>query len=225
MSLTQPVWLLLLVIVAGLLYWEGFIRIRQRSSSREKHTKKHSKPHALQRLTLLRALALIAVILALAGASVVLPTKQRQVVVMIDVSDSMGKAQIETARNQALQLLKQLIPADRVALVAFAGEPRLVLNFDVPEIVAANLETMVLDAAQPELTNLQTALLLGKELLKGRPGNKSIILYSDGRSNTGGALPSTLMNFGDIKIHVHALGTFGSGLVAQGLELPETVHP
>lgn len=224
-SLTQPVWLLLLVIVAGLLYWDGFVPMRKQSLSKGKHTKKNQKPQALQRLTLLRALALTAVILALAGACVVLPTKQRQVVVMIDVSDSMGKAQIETARNQALQLLRKLTSADRVALVAFAGEPRLVLNFDLPDNIAANLETTVLDAAQPELTNLQAALLLGKELLNGRPGNRSIILYSDGRSNTGGELASTLMNFEDIKIHVLALGTFGSGLVAQGLELPETVHP
>jgi len=70
----------------------------------------------------LRAAAVLAALLALAGSALPFPTRSRTAIALIDVSDSIGAKGIEASRRAALSLLRGLGPGDRAGLVVFAGK-------------------------------------------------------------------------------------------------------
>ena len=177
-------------------------------------------------LALLRLAAVGASVLALVGFSPVLLTTDRALVLLFDVSDSLGPGLVENERASALALLSTLGSHDRVALVAFASAPR-VLSGPVPRDQAWKaLETVGLDSGSDTgSTNLQAALTTGAQLLEGQPGSRSQYLFSDGRANQGGDTESLTGKARAYPVSAVPLGRPLSGVEGLGLDLPASARP
>jgi VWFA-related protein len=105
-------------------------------------------------------------------------------VLVIDASPTMAGATFESARSAAMGFLEGIGTHDRVAVVSFAGTPRLVAPFDVPHAEArrrlAELET----DTSPAPTVLYDALQLAVEGIrngKNLPRRTFVIVFSDGQ--------------------------------------------
>jgi Mg-chelatase subunit ChlD len=185
-------------------------------------------------MAVLRAAAIAAAVLAFVGLRLPLPTRARTLVLLLDVSDSIGREGIEASRAQALDLVRSLEPRDRVAALAFAGRTSLITPPIPPAQAASLLESASLSAPSPGSTDLSAALAAARELAAGGPGDRRICLFSDGRSNAGRALAETLAGAASsvgtgrrAKAAVDAVseGRTSAGLVAQSLAAPELAHP
>jgi len=115
--------------------------------------------------------------------------------VLLDTSGSMERPDRRAAVRAALQMLVGLLgPADRLTLVGFARQPRLLAEaFDGNH---ANQALDLLDRTPAEGgTNLEEALKLGAELA-GRhfspTAQNRIVLLTDGAANLGNADPERL---------------------------------
>lgn len=214
---TNPWWLLALVLIIPLFAFSG-ISLNYRKSAGQ---------FLLKRLTILRAAAIIAVILALAGTYILVPTRSRQLVMLFDASASIGEVQAEHSRNVALKIIKDLKPGDRVSLVAFAGQPSVITPWVNSQEATMILESTLIKASLPEQTDLQAALRVAFQLFKGKSGNRSILLFSDGHPTTGGAVTKILVDIRNsgIVIDTIPMEMVSHGLVARELTLPELVHP
>ena len=208
----NPYWLILLAPL-GYAVWRGA------RAGAEARTGRTAADRLLRRLAALRTAAILAVILALAGTSILLPTHRRHLSILLDVSESIGTAEREKARQSADTILARLNPTDRAAVAVFAGQPRILTGLTSPAEARVTLETADLQAPQAKRTDLRAALRVGEDLLKDSRTNRSIILLSDGRANSGGNAPAV---FHSIPIHTVPIGKPESGLVAKGLDLPET---
>lgn len=222
---TNPFWLPALVLVIPIIRLGNFPLPFRRSSAATVDGPRSEQDRNLTRLTTLRILTVLAIVLALAGTKVLLPSNHRQMVILFDTSSSIAVSRIEEARSTALRLISQLNPKDRVAVATFAGAPQLIIPFSTPDIVVSNLLRAELYAPKPETTNLQAALLLGKELLAETQGNRSILIFSDGRPTSGGPINTVLQSMKGININLVPIGRTGGGLFSEGLELPENIHP
>ena len=224
---TYPFWLLALVFILPVM-WLGGLTVPFKRTSLATHTKQLpiTNHHSLRHLTILRIATMIAVILALAGTSVLLPSQKRQVVFLLDVSSSIGEEQIEQSRTKVLRMIKGLASSDEVAIVIFAGQPSVLTGFLEPSDASVILESALLRSTNSEETNLQAAIKVGVELLRKTEGNRSILLISDGNPTIGGKLVPVIMGTEVIGIPIHTIpiGVNRSGLVSQGLELPKITH-
>ena len=162
-------------------------------------------------MTWWRTLAASLVVLALAGTSVLLPSHRRCLTVLLDVSESVDRGQIELARQSIVRLIGRLDANDRVAAVAFAGRPRLVTPLVTPNEAAALMNVADLSAPRPDQTDLRLALLTARELLGRNRGNQSILLYSDGRPTVGGRVGASLAETGNIPVYAIPVGRPGCG--------------
>ncbi len=222
---TNPFWLLALIFIIPIIRLGNIPLSRHHSSGAKTDNLPSDQGRNLTRLTMLRVFTVLAIVLALAGTKVLLPSNHRQLVVLIDTSSSIEVSRIEEARSVALRLIGQLKTKDRVAVASFAGAPQLIIPFSTPENVTSDLLGAELSAPKSESTNLQAALLLGKELLIENQGNRSILILSDGRPTTGGPINMVLQSMKGISVDVIPIGRASIGLFSQGLDLPENIHP
>jgi Ca-activated chloride channel family protein len=222
---TNPFWLLALVLVIPIIRLGNLSLPFHRGLAVTGDGPRSEQDRNLIWLTTFRILTIVVIVLALAGTKVWLPSSHRQMVILIDTSASIPVSRIEEARTTALSLIGQLKPKDQVAVASFAGTPQLIIPFSTRDTVVSELLEAELHAPKPETTNLQAALLLGKELLAETQGNRSILIFSDGRSSTGGSINPVLQSMRGIPINVVPVGRTGGGLFSQGLELPENIHP
>ena len=226
---TNPWWLLALVLIIPLVVFSGFSMNHRKQAGqsvvRDRNTA--SSQYFLKHLTILRATAIVAVILALSGTYILIPSKSRQLVVLFDTSLSIGEVQVERSRKAALKIIKDLQSNDRVALVAFAGQPVVITSWVKPRKAAMVLESALLDSPSPEQTDLQAALRMAYRLFKGKRGNRSVVLFSDGHSTTGGGVAKFLADIRNSGIAVNTIpvAKINHGAVARELQLPEMVHP
>jgi uncharacterized membrane protein len=182
-------------------------------------------------MAILRAASTAAALLALAGASLPLPTTARSVVLLFDASDSIGREGVESSRAAALALVGKLHPRDRVGALAFAGGTSLISEPVAPAQAEALLESASLTAPSPGSTDLSAAIAAAAQMAAGAPGSETIFLFSDGRSNAGRTLTEGLAaesggsSRGRAAIEVVPVGRTSAMLVARGLSPPEVVHP
>lgn len=226
---TNPWWLLALVLIIPLFFFSSF------SLNHLKHTGpnlagKRSTKHSgslVKRLTILRAVAIIFVIFALSGTYILIPSRSRQLVILLDNSASIGEVHAESSRRAALQIIHSLKPGDQVALLTFAGQPSMITPWATPEEVAVILESAVLKPEFPDQTNIQAALQAAFLMFEGKSGNRSILLFSDGHSTTGGPVSKilTIIRNHGIVIDTVPVEIVSHGLSGRELLLPELVHP
>jgi hypothetical protein len=130
----------------------------------------------------LRSLLLAAIVLALAGIQVQLPTDSLTVVFVLDISDSIPASDQAAGEAFIRQAVAEMPPGDQAAVVVF-GQDALVERL-------ASLERSLAEVASVPVTtrtDIAGALQLGMALFPDE-GAKRLVLLSDGRENLSSAL-------------------------------------
>ena len=175
---------------------------------------------------ILRLFALLAAVLALAGAELPLLSRGRTVVILFDASDSLGPAFIEEERAAALALAEGLGPADRIRAAVFAGGFRDLGGPWTPAAAKSALASAGLAAPDPDRTDIASALEAGLAIARAeRKGPACLVLLGDLRATSGGDLPLAGLEKARIPVFVLPLGRPASGLGSAGLVAPERARP
>ena len=115
--------------------------------------------------------------------------------VLLDTSGSMEREDRAAAMRRAMEVLVSLLgPADRVTLVGFARQPRLLAE-DVHGDQANALLALIAHIPAEGGTNFEEALKLGGELARRHfepQAQNRIVLLTDGAANLGNADPAQL---------------------------------
>jgi secreted protein with Ig-like and vWFA domain len=115
--------------------------------------------------------------------------------VLLDTSGSMERGDRAAAVHRAMEVLVSLLgPDDRVTLVGFAREPRLLAE-QLPGNKAAQLLDIIARTPAQGGTNLEEALRLGGQLARRQfaaNAQNRIVLLTDGAANLGNADPAQL---------------------------------
>jgi Ca-activated chloride channel family protein len=119
------------------------------------------------------------------------------VVVILDRSGSMGGEKIAHARAAVRELLAQLGPQDRFALVTYSDEARVTIPLSAVDEAQRRAWLAAVDAIQPDGgTNMSSGLDLGLDTIeRGRADGRvpHVVLISDGLANQGDPSPEGLM--------------------------------
>jgi Ca-activated chloride channel family protein len=203
MTLAQPAWLALLLLVP-LLVTGAVLIARFRRKQWAAFAAPRLRPKLLRRSSplprwlafsfLLAAIALLAIGLArpqTRSGSEVETTRGRNVLMAIDLSRSMLVADLKPDRlTQAKTLCYELIealPSDRLGLIGFAGEPYLFAPLTVDHAaVRETISQLDMEYIPVGGSNLESALELAIKTLKetGQKEN-ALILLTDGDETTG----------------------------------------
>ena len=181
-------------------------------------------------LTTLRTLALVGLVVALArprtGARAENVTSEViNIVVAFDISSSMLAEDFQPLNRLevAKDKVKQFVTgrnADRIGLVAFAGEAltQVPLTVDYPVVLAAvdNLQAGQLEDG----TAIGTAIATAANRLRDAPGRSRVmILLTDGENNRGSIDPRTAARAAaafDVRVYTVGVGTEGLAPVPVG---------
>ncbi len=166
---------------------------------------------------LLRTLGVAALVLALAGAQMMRPVNERQVVFLLDSSDSVSRSARARAEAYMQQALAAMPPDSKAGIVLFGEDARVERSPDT-------LQTLGKLATTPggTRTNIEAGVQLGLSLLPTEV-QRRLVLLSDGGENDGDAmLAARLAASQGVPVDVVPLSEQEQGLDAQvsGLELP-----
>ena len=243
----HPYFLLLILVVLILPFLMG--SLRRRGSIRFSNTQLAGKLGAVKRsksgrwLLLLRTLGLTLLILALARprlghGETELEASGIDIVLAVDISGSMQALDFKILgkRYNRLEVVKRVIKdfigkreADRIALVAFAGEPYLVspltLNHDW---LIKNLERLTIGLIDEDGTAIGSALIMSANRLRDLEAkSKVVVLLTDGVNNSGAIQPVTAAEAAaalKVKVYTIAAGTKGKALFPVQDHLGRTRH-
>jgi uncharacterized membrane protein len=153
-----------------------------------------------------RPLALVAVLVALAGPRFALGIdRQREsVLFVLDASASIDPADEARATN-AIQTAIAQAPSDaRIGVEVFGGVPSLVLEPGAGRTWVAPPEV------DPEATDLASAIRLAHGTLASAPGRRRIVLLTDGRATRGDVMAEVASaKADDIQVDVAPIGSDG----------------
>lgn len=176
-------------------------------------------------LALLRTCAVAAAVLALVDPHLRVVVQSRSVVILIDVSDSMGQDGRARAREAGLGILSAMGKKDRAAVALFAGDPALVAALSSPDKAATALSATHLSAPDPRSTDLEAALALARTILMDAPGERLVALVSDGRSTAGPAPDPDGLSTSGIRLLAVPIGTSPAQSGNLQLALPDSARP
>jgi Ca-activated chloride channel family protein len=230
-SFARP-WLLLLVLAVPLWWW-----LRRRRDIPGARYSDVTLPAQATRQRwwvrlppILRALALCALGLAAAGPRIggdTVEIKQEgiAIVITIDISSSMlaedfaPSNRLEVAKRQAVGFIRGRA-ADRIGLVAFAGEAltQVPVTLDYPVIEQAVMDLKI--GSLEDGTAIGSGLATAVNRLRRAPDkSKVILLLTDGENNKGLIDPrtaaATAAAFG-IKVYTIGVGTIGEAPIPTG---------
>ncbi|MBH53735.1 MAG: hypothetical protein CMI18_05245 [Opitutaceae bacterium] len=227
-----PYFLFLMVAVFLLPFLRGGLRMQ--GSIRFSNTQLAGRLGTIKRspsgrwLALLRTLALTLLIVALARprlghGETEIEASGIDIVLAVDISGSMEAMdfKIKGKRYNRLEVVKIVIEefiakrdADRIALVAFAGEPYLVspltLNHDW---LVKNLGRLDIGIINDTGTSIGSALIMSVNRLRElQAKSKVVVLLTDGVNNSGSIQPITAAEAAAallVKVYTIAAGTNG----------------
>lgn len=217
---------LILPFLRGGLRRRGSIRFSNTSLAGQLGTINKSKSGRW--LSFLRTLALTLLIVALARprlghGETEIEASGIDIVLTVDISGSMQAMDFKILgkRYNRLEVVKKVIKefinkreADRIALVAFAGEPYLVspltLNHDW---LIKNLERLEIGLIKEDGTAIGSALIMSANRLRElKAKSKVVVLLTDGVNNMGSIQPVTAAEAAaalKVKVYTIAAGTKG----------------
>ncbi len=231
MSFARP-WLLLLLLGLALWWW----RRRRREIPAARYSDV-SLPAAVSTKRwwvvlppLLRSAALVALMIAAAGPRVggdTIEVKQEgiAIVICIDISSSMlaedfaPSNRLAVAQRQAVAFIRGRT-ADRIGLVAFAGEAltQVPVTLDYPVIEQAVMELRI--GSLEDGTAIGSGLATAVNRLRRAPDkSKVILLLTDGENNKGLIDPRTAAATAaaySIKVYTIGVGTIGEAPIPTG---------
>lgn len=230
MTFVRP-WLLLLLLAIPLWLW---LRRRRRTAVPYSDT---SLPEAVARSpwwsrlpTMLRALALAALIIGAAGPrfggdAVEVHQEGISIVIAIDISSSMlaedfsPSNRLEVAKRQAVAFVNAR-HADRIGLVAFAGEAltQVPLSLDYPVLEQAIMGLKI--GSLEDGTAIGSGLAVAVNRLRRSPDkSRVVLLLTDGENNKGLIDPATAAATAaayGIKVYTIGVGTIGEAPIPTG---------
>ena len=231
MTFARP-WVLLLLLALALWWW-----IRRRHDAPAARFSDVTLPaQAASRVWWvmlppgLRALALVTLVFAAAGPRIggdTVEVKQEgiAIVIAIDISSSMlaedfaPSNRLEVAKRQAVGFIRGRT-ADRIGLVAFAGEAltQVPVTLDYPVIEQAVMDLKI--GSLEDGTAIGSGLATAVNRLRRAPDkSKVILLLTDGENNKGLIDPrtaaATAATFG-IKVYTIGVGTIGEAPIPTG---------
>jgi len=168
MAFTQPLFLLLLIILPYFIYL-GWPKGR------------YGRGRAWAALVL-RCLIVLFAILSLAGAQSVHGGDELAVVFLVDISDSVSEAEQERALAFVEEALAALGPDDRAALVLFGADALV----ERPMMTGVDALGEIASIPRTYQTDLEGAIRLGMALFPAGAARRMVIL-SDGRPTLGEA--------------------------------------
>jgi Ca-activated chloride channel homolog len=231
MTFARP-WLLLLLLALVAWWWMR----RRRPAPAARYSDVTLPASAVRRAwwvmlpPALRGLALAALILAAAGPRIggdTVEVKQEgiAIVITIDISSSMlaedfaPSNRLEVAKRQAVGFIRGRT-ADRIGLVAFAGEAltQVPVTLDYPVIEQAVMDLKI--GSLEDGTAIGSGLATAVNRLRRAPDkSKVILLLTDGENNKGLIDPrtaaATATAFG-IKVYTIGVGTIGEAPIPTG---------
>jgi Ca-activated chloride channel family protein len=248
-------WFLSLLLTIPVLVWMEFKGVRNSalrfSSIRILESMRRSGPVSLRRiLILLRSLALIFLILALArpqtgqSSSEVL-TEGVDIILCLDTSGSMQALdfEINAKRVNRLQAVKQVVArfikkrkSDRMGMVVFAVNAYTQCPLTLDYGVLNGFLDRVQIGMAGDMTAIGSALATSvKRLRDSKAKSKVVVLLSDGRNNAGAIDPETAARLArsyQVKVYTIGVGSkgpapfevdtvFGKQLVYQNVDLDE----
>jgi len=232
MSFARP-WLLVLLLLALAFWWW---RRRKGETPAATYSDVTLPAEAVRRRwwvmlpPALRALALAALVFAAAGPRIggdTVEVKQEgiAIVITIDISSSMlaedfaPSNRLEVAKRQAVGFIRGR-SADRIGLVAFAGEAltQVPVTLDYPVIEQAVMDLKI--GSLEDGTAIGSGLATAVNRLRRAPDkSKVILLLTDGENNKGLIDPrtaaATAAAFG-IKVYTIGVGTIGEAPIPTG---------
>ncbi len=232
MSFARP-WLLVLLLIALAFWWW---RRRKGETPAATYSDVSLPAEAVRRRwwvmlpPALRALALAALVFAAAGPRIggdTVEVKQEgiAIVITIDISSSMlaedfaPSNRLEVAKRQAVGFIRGR-SADRIGLVAFAGEAltQVPVTLDYPVIEQAVMDLKI--GSLEDGTAIGSGLATAVNRLRRAPDkSKVILLLTDGENNKGLIDPrtaaATAAAFG-IKVYTIGVGTIGEAPIPTG---------
>lgn len=146
----------------------------------------------------LRLLAATGFAFALAQPGLRVPDDAASVVIAVDESASLSPAALAEAQTWVDQHIQSRRPADRVGLVAFGGDVRVVQPLSASTGSLPRLPDPA--TLHPERTDLASALRTATGMVRGR-SNPRVILLSDGQA-TAGDISAALKDAGDVPVDV-----------------------
>ena len=187
-SFAQPFFLLLLALipVSIAIAWPRLWKRRKTQDARTAFsafsTLRRLNKHALASL-LVRSGLIASVVLALAGMQAVQLTNKLAVAFLIDASDSVGPAGVETATQFVRDALRNMRPDgnDQAAVVIFGSDAQIERAMSNARDLA-QVGTQVRSAG----TDVEGAIRLGLSLLPSDAARR-IVLLSDGKQTVGDA--------------------------------------
>ena len=231
MTFARP-WVLLLLVAFALWWW-----LRRRRPIPAARYSDVTLPAAAARRAwwvmlppALRGLALAALVLAAAGPRIGGDTVEVKkegiaIVITIDISSSMlaedfaPSNRLEVAKRQAVGFIRGR-SADRIGLVAFAGEAltQVPVTLDYPVIEQAVMDLKI--GSLEDGTAIGSGLATAVNRLRRSPDkSKVILLLTDGENNKGLIDPrtaaATASAFG-IKVYTIGVGTIGEAPIPTG---------
>ena len=227
----NPEFLWLLIFIPFFILWEYKNRKSKQSylkiSSTEGFSHKSLKIKFIPILNILRYLAIIMLILAMARPQIIdVSTKTKtsrgiDIVIAVDISSSMLAQDLKPNRLDALKLVaKEFINDrvnDRIGLVVYAGESYTKTPVTTDKSIIINsLDEIKFDGVIDDGTAIGMGLATSVNRLKdSNSKSKVIILLTDGVNNSGFIDPNTAadlaVSFG-IKTYTIGLGSNGNAL-------------
>jgi Ca-activated chloride channel family protein len=231
MTFARP-WLLLLLLALAAWWWMR----RRRPTPAARYSDVSLPASAVRRAwwvvlpPVLRGVALAVLILAAAGPRIggdTVEVKQEgiAIVITIDISSSMlaedfaPSNRLEVAKRQAVGFIRGRT-ADRIGLVAFAGEAltQVPVTLDYPVIEQAVMDLKI--GSLEDGTAIGSGLATAVNRLRRAPDkSKVILLLTDGENNKGLIDPrtaaATATAFG-IKVYTIGVGTIGEAPIPTG---------
>jgi Ca-activated chloride channel family protein len=169
----------------------------------------------------LLALAAAAIAVAQPRTTSVHRAGEGTVILLVDVSGSMGSRDVRPTRLAAAEqaatvFVQSAPPAYRIGLVAFSESPAVLVRPTTDRrLLEANLEALEPEAGTAIGDGLAAAVRVAKSVLtptnrRDRRPPAAIVLLSDGAQTTGARTPlqgAELARLGDIPVDTVALGT------------------
>ena len=175
---------------------------------------------------LLRVVALLCAILALANLQRIDREQRLAVAFLLDTSDSIPSSQHEIVLNQINSTIANLKPTDQFSVIGFAQEASILIEMgpvDQQELTTTVLSELTIER---DATDILASLKRTLELL---PDNyhRRIVLFSDGIHNAGNSTVNDflpLFGASNVEILTVPLQTVEDTIRVQEIQLPDRVR-
>lgn len=220
-SFAHPWFFLLLLLLPALIWWEWkrkvSVRFRLSSVSGIASVKPSWRVRLRPMLTVLRSLAFMALVVALArpqssNTSESIESDGIDIVLSLDVSGSMLAEDLKPNRIQSAKAVAARFvdkrPGDRIGLVIFSGESftqcPITIDHNVVKTQLEGIESGMLADGTAIGMGLATAV---DRLRHSKAKSKVVILLTDGVNNTGLIDPNTALEIAKaLKVRVYCIG-------------------